>query len=97
MMASRIFFSDGLLVDGGDAIGIRDGVCIDRDTETARPKAKFDYEVVPAGAAFQTSIEIENPEDDELALIAAVVGEWGKWLSLRRIFIPGAGSGYVHG
>ena len=91
MMASRIFFSDGILVDGGDAIGIRDGVCIDRDTETARPKAKFDYEVVPAGAVFQTTIEIENPEDDELALIAAVVGEWENGFRLGGFSSRGLG------
>ena len=76
LKASRIFFSDGVLIQGGESITIRDGVCIDRDSETARPKAKFDYEVIPMGAVFSTVIEIENPESKELALIAAALGEW---------------------
>ncbi len=91
MMASRIFFSDGIPVEGGTAICIRDGVCIDRDTETARPKAKFDYEVVPAGASFQITIEIENPENDELALVGAALAEWENGFKLGGFSSRGLG------
>ena len=74
--ASRIFFSDGLLINWSNALQIRDGVCIDRDSETARHGAKYDFEVVPAGAAFRITIELENPIDKELALVGAVLTEW---------------------
>ena len=74
--ASRIFFSDGVLINWSNALQIRDGVCIDRDSETARPGKKYDFEVVPAGAAFKITIELENPADKELALVGAVLAEW---------------------
>ncbi|QTA92054.1 type III CRISPR-associated RAMP protein Csx7 [Desulfonema magnum] len=76
LQASRIFFSDGLLLEWGRGLQVRDGVCIDRDTETARHGAKYDFEVVPRGAAFKITIEIENPEDYELALVGAALAEW---------------------
>lgn len=74
--SSRIFFSDGELINWSNALQIRDGVCIDRDSETARPGEKYDFEVVPAGAAFRITIELENPLDKELALVGAVLTEW---------------------
>ena len=74
--ASRIFFSDGVLINWSNALQIRDGVCIDRDSETARHGAKYDFEVVPAGAAYRITIELENPIDEELALVGAVLTEW---------------------
>lgn len=76
LQASRIFFSDGILVQWGNSLQIRDGVCIDRDSETARYGAKYDFEVVPAGAAFKTCIELDNPDEKELALVGAVLAEW---------------------
>lgn len=74
--ASHIFFSDGVLINWSNALQIRDGVCIDRDSETARHGAKYDFEVVPAGAVFTITIELENPADKELALVGAVLTEW---------------------
>ncbi len=75
--ASRAFFSDGTLrPNAGDSVQVRDGVCIDRDTETARHGAKYDFEVVPKGAVFAIVIDLENPGDKDLALIAAVIAEW---------------------
>lgn len=76
LYASRIFFSDGTLIQWNQQIQIRDGVCIDRDTETAVHGAKYDFEVVPAGAVFRVSIELENPDDRDLAIVAAVLAEW---------------------
>ena len=73
---SRIFFSDGLLKYWSGATEIRDGVCLDRDSETARPNMKFDYEVVPSMSSFEVQIDVENPDDQELALIGAVLAEW---------------------
>jgi CRISPR-associated RAMP protein (TIGR02581 family) len=74
--ASRIFFNDGVLINWSNALQIRDGVCIDRDSETARHGKKYDFEVVPAGAAYRITIELENPIDKELALVGAVLTEW---------------------
>ena len=76
MQSSRIFFADGELTTWARALQVRDGVCIDRDSETARPKAKYDFEVVPAGAEFRIAVELENPKESELALIGAVFCEW---------------------
>jgi len=89
--ASRIFFSDGILTGWSGSLQKRDGVCIDRDTETARYGAKFDYEAVPAGAAFNIAIDIENPEDRELALIGAVLAEWKNGFRLGGFTSRGLG------
>ncbi|MCP5109097.1 MAG: CRISPR-associated RAMP protein [bacterium] len=93
VQASRIFFSDGILDPGSWTRGlqIRDGVCIDRDTETARDQAKYDFEVVPPGASFAISIELENPDDSELALIAAALGEWPNGFRLGGFTSRGLG------
>jgi CRISPR/Cas system CSM-associated protein Csm3 (group 7 of RAMP superfamily) len=76
LQASRIYFSDGELLSWARSIQVRDGVCIDRDSETARDGAKYDFEVAPKGARFSISIELENPEDTDIALVAAGLKEW---------------------
>jgi CRISPR/Cas system CSM-associated protein Csm3 (group 7 of RAMP superfamily) len=76
MHASRIFFSDGKLKYWSGAPEIRDGVCLDRDSETARPQMKYDFEVIPSGAVFSLQLDLENPEEKELALVGAVLAEW---------------------
>ena len=76
MHASRIFFRDGRLRTLSETVEIRDGVCIDRDSETARNGFKYDFEVVPAGTSFSVAIDIENPDTRELALVGAVLSEW---------------------
>lgn len=50
-------------------IDVRDGVAIDRDTETAKDQGKYDFEVVPAGTEFNLEIVLENPEDYEIGLL----------------------------
>jgi CRISPR-associated RAMP protein (TIGR02581 family) len=47
---------------------IRDGVAIDRDTETVGEGLKFDYEAVPAGTAFRFEMVVDNATDVELGL-----------------------------
>ncbi len=76
LQASRIFFSDGKYESHLQRLQIRDGVCIDRDTETARHGAKYDFEVVPRDAEFTIGIDMENPSDKECAIVAAVLAEW---------------------
>ena len=47
---------------------IRDGVAIDRDTETAATAMKYDFEAVPVGTEFQFEVVIENAIEAELGL-----------------------------
>lgn len=47
----------------------RDGVAIDRDTETASDGKLYDFQVVPAGVSFEFKAVVENAEDWELGLL----------------------------
>jgi CRISPR-associated RAMP protein (TIGR02581 family) len=47
----------------------RDGVAIDRDTETAADGKLYDFQVVPAGTPFEFRAIVENAEDRELGLL----------------------------
>lgn len=47
----------------------RDGVAIDRDTETAADGKLYDFQVVPAGTQFQFKAVVENAEEYELGLL----------------------------
>ncbi|MEB3294198.1 MAG: CRISPR-associated RAMP protein Csx7 [Synechococcales bacterium] len=47
----------------------RDGVTIDRDTETAVDQRKYDFQVVPAGTIFDFKAAAENLEEAELGLL----------------------------
>lgn len=47
----------------------RDGVAIDRDTETAADGKLYDFQVVPAGTQFEFRAVVENAEDWELGLL----------------------------
>jgi len=78
--ASRIYFSD-LLPPEGDSqaasmIQVRDGVAIDRDSEKAVDRLKYDYEVVGPAQTFQVSIMLESPTDDDLALTCLGLSEY---------------------
>lgn len=78
LQASRIFFSDGeLQADSwSGTLEVRDGVSLDRDSETARHGLYFNLEVVHPGVSFDISIELVDPSSAEKALIAAVLAEW---------------------
>ncbi|WP_413173181.1 CRISPR-associated RAMP protein Csx7 [Anabaena azotica] len=47
----------------------RDGVSIDRDTETAADGKLYDFQVVPASTEFEFRTVVENAEDWELGLL----------------------------
>jgi CRISPR-associated RAMP protein (TIGR02581 family) len=47
----------------------RDGVAIDRDTETASDGRLYDFQVVPAGTPFGFKAVVENADDWELGLL----------------------------
>lgn len=49
---------------------VRHGVGIHRDAQTAAPAIKYDQEVVMANAQFHLEILLENPDADDLSLLA---------------------------
>lgn len=78
-LASRVYIKDLTLANGTDLFPLtllRDGVAIDRDTGAAKKGAKFDYELVPAGAIFDLKIVLENVEDWEAGLISSILKLW---------------------
>jgi CRISPR-associated RAMP protein (TIGR02581 family) len=77
-IASRVYIKDLDLKEDQLEIRteIRDGVGIDRDTGTASPKAKFDFEVVPIGTKFFFEAVLENLSDWEVGLFALILQQW---------------------
>jgi CRISPR-associated RAMP protein (TIGR02581 family) len=74
-LASKVSIRD-LLVDDKLWFGqfeVRNGVAIDRDTETAGTGLLYDFEVVPAGTKFGCEIIVENAADWELGLLMAAL------------------------
>ncbi len=51
-------------------VEVRDGVAIDRDSETAKTGLKYDFEVVPATTTFVLTMTIENATSEDLQLIS---------------------------
>ena len=73
---SRLWLSDGKLKEWASVMQVRDGVVIDRDSQTAVDNLKYDYEVVPPDSRFELCIDLENPTDLDLALLGAALFEW---------------------
>jgi len=59
-----------------DIVQIRDGVAIDRDSERAKDGRKYDFEVVPASAAFNLEITLENATQQDLQLLCVGLSEY---------------------
>ncbi len=57
-------------------IQIRDGVAIDRDSEKAKDRLKYDFEVVPASATFDLEVVLENATEQDLQLICIGLSEF---------------------
>lgn len=74
--ASRIYVDDLPLVEWAGTTQIRDGVAIDRDSEKAVDRLKYDYEVVPPGAAFECRVTLEEPTDTDLRLTCPGLSEF---------------------
>lgn len=76
--ASRITINDLYLINDewSGTTQIRDGVAIDRDSETAKSGAKYDFEVVPSTTVFGLHIVIENATEQDLQLISIGLGEF---------------------
>lgn len=70
--ASRIICHDLYPFEGEDPVTqIRDGVGIDRDSECAVPRIKYDFEVVESDIDFELRVQLENPTDRDLGLACA--------------------------
>jgi CRISPR-associated RAMP protein (TIGR02581 family) len=76
--AARISVSDLYITDTqwGSIIQRRDGVAIDRDSEKAKDRLKYDFEVVPASTTFDMEITLENVTPQDLQLISIGMSEF---------------------
>jgi CRISPR-associated protein Csm3 len=71
-LASKVKVADLYLHDGEKWVGrveIRDGVAIDRDTETVFGGRKYDFEVVPRETTFDLHLRVDNASAGELGLL----------------------------
>jgi len=75
VVASKIRITDLSLNGASPTTAVRHGVAINRDTETAQDKAKFDFETVPKGSRFSFEIIGENLTKNDLALLAIGINE----------------------
>lgn len=57
-------------------IQVRDGVAIDRDSEKAKDRLKYDFEVVPSMTAFELEMTLENASQKDLQLLSVGLGEY---------------------
>lgn len=57
-------------------IQVRDGVAIDRDSEKAKDRLKYDFEVVPASTAFNLEMTLENATEQDLQLLSVGLSEF---------------------
>lgn len=74
--ASKIFFSDLYVDEWAETTQVRDGVAIDRDSERAVDRLKYDYEVVSVGSTFEMEIVLENPSNTDLCLACVGLNEF---------------------
>lgn len=74
IMAARLKVTDAVLEKEQEPVR-RDGVGIDRDTETAKEKIKYDFEVLDRGCEFRFSMHVENSDDRDLALLYILLKE----------------------
>lgn len=77
-LAGRLLFRDAP-VDRAfwfDRFEIRNGVGIDRDTETVSQSLLYNYEVVPAGTPFSFALTLESAEPWQLGLVLAALQPW---------------------
>jgi CRISPR/Cas system CSM-associated protein Csm3 (group 7 of RAMP superfamily) len=76
LAAARLNVSDLYTTTWNGVIERRDGVAIDRDSEKARDRLKYDFEVVPASASFDLKIVLENATERDLQLLCVGLSEF---------------------
>ena len=91
VQAGRLWVSDGALQEWASVVQVRDGVVIDRDSQTAVNHLKYDYEVVPPDSRFELCIDLENPTDRDMALLGAALFEWHAGSSIGGFTSRGLG------
>ena len=91
VQAGRLWVSDGMLKEWASVVQVRDGVVIDRDSQTAVNGLKYDYEVVPPGSRFELCIDLENPTDQDMALLGVALFEWHAGSSIGGFTSRGLG------
>lgn len=76
--AARVNVSDLYTTehDWSGVLQIRDGVAIDRDSEKAKDRLKYDFEVVPASAEFTMHLVLENATKKDLQLLCVGLSEF---------------------
>jgi CRISPR-associated RAMP protein (TIGR02581 family) len=74
--AARLNINDLYTSTWDSVIERRDGVAIDRDSEKARDRLKYDFEVVPASASFDLNIVLENATERDLQLLCVGLSEF---------------------
>ncbi len=86
-LAARLMVKDLAIVPESFAgrVELRDGVGIDRDTETARQGIKYDFEVAPASSRFEVEMVVENASNDLIGLLAVGLRE----MEQQRIALGG--------
>lgn len=77
-LAGRLFFRDApVSIDlAAERVEIRNGVAINRDTETVEGGLLYNYEVVPAGTPFSFTLTLENADDWQLAMVLYALRPW---------------------
>nr|MBC8234825.1 CRISPR-associated RAMP protein [bacterium] len=65
---------------------IRDGVAIDRGTETTSEGKLYDFEVVPAGVEFDLNIVLDNADEKDLGLLYLALSDFER----GNVFIGGS-------
>lgn len=74
-----------------DQFQVRDGVAIDRDTETASDQKLYSYEVIPAGTRFRGTLIVENAAEWQSGLLLAGLHEFEQGLALGGAASRGLG------
>jgi len=74
-VAAKFKVSDALLASTVPIPERRDGVGINRDTETAQDKIKFDYEALAPDCEFKFFMHLENADDPDFALLYILLRE----------------------
>lgn len=77
-IAGRIFFKDALVKPDlwFGQFEVRNGVALNRDTESVEQGLLYDYEVVPAGTRFDFELTLENAADWQLGMVLLALQPW---------------------